>query len=65
MEFKVENGGVYRVYDETGVSWREAKKQLRQYYLDMAASVRSMRKSDVLSNDTGEIVINNEVSVAD
>lgn len=30
--------------DKTAVSWREAKKWLRKYYLDKAKIVRAMRK---------------------
>jgi len=34
------------VYDEPGVSWQQAKKQLRQIYLEKAKAVREMRKAD-------------------
>lgn len=30
------------VTDQEGVSWREAKKQLRKWYLDQAASLRAV-----------------------
>lgn len=30
--------------DVTGVSWREAKKQLRKWYMDGASAVRAMRE---------------------
>lgn len=29
-----------------GLSWREAKKQLRKFYTDKAREVRSMREKD-------------------
>jgi hypothetical protein len=34
---------------EDGMSWREAKKALRQWYLDEAAAVRSLREKDVIT----------------
>ena len=43
---------IMRVYDENGVSWREAKKRLRQWYLDQAAEVRGMREKDALTTST-------------
>lgn len=47
---------IKRVYGEPGLSWREAKKQLRQYYLDRAASVRNMRPQDAFDPGTLEKV---------
>jgi len=38
------------VYDEPGVSWQQAKKQLRQIYLEKAKAVRAIRKQDVVLN---------------
>lgn len=32
---------------DLGVSWREAKKQLRAYYLNKAASLRSLTEKDL------------------
>lgn len=51
-EYKVvppDGGTIVRVYDEPGVSWREAKKQLRKEYLECAREVRAMREKDALS----------------
>jgi hypothetical protein len=39
---------ILRVYDEPGLSWRDAKKNLRQWYLNQAAGVRGMRERDAL-----------------
>lgn len=33
------------ITDPDGVSWREAKKQLRQWYLDRAAALRGLTES--------------------
>ena len=40
---------IVRVYNEPGVSWRDAKKQLRQWYLDQSHAIRALREKDVLS----------------
>lgn len=47
---------VHRVYNEPGVSWREVKKQLRQYYLDKASAVREMRPQDAFDAEILETV---------
>lgn len=45
-----ETGDVYPriiivdITDPEGVSWREAKKQLRQWYIDKAKSLRSIKE---------------------
>lgn len=39
---------ILRVYDEPGLSWRDAKKNLRQWYLNQAHEVRAMREKDAL-----------------
>jgi hypothetical protein len=39
---------ILRVYDEPGLSWRDAKKTLRQWYLNQAHEIRSMRERDAL-----------------
>ena len=36
------------VTDVSGVSWREAKKQLRNVYLVQAASLRQLKEKDVV-----------------
>ena len=38
------------VEDSECVSWQEAKKQLRKWYLDQAHQVRSLREKDI-TND--------------
>ena len=42
--------------DPEGVSWREAKKQLRKFYLFKAAELRSISVTDAFP-DTGSNVI--------
>lgn len=48
--FKVVNGidkpSIMKVdiTDQEGVSWQEAKKQLRRWYLEQAAALRSVTK---------------------
>jgi len=39
---------IERVYDRPGLSWRVAKKRLRQHYLDKAAAVRALRERDAI-----------------
>ena len=34
----------------TGVSWREAKKQLREYYLNKAKALRTVTEKDYFNN---------------
>lgn len=34
-------------YNAPGLSWRDAKKKLRQWYLDQARLVRAMRETDI------------------
>ena len=36
------------VTDVDGVSWRDAKKQLRKYFTDHAKNVRAFREKDVV-----------------
>ena len=36
------------VTDLSGVSWREAKKQLRNVYLAQAASLRQLKEKDIV-----------------
>ena len=38
------------VDDPDGVSWREAKKQLRKFYLVKAAELRSLTEKDAFPN---------------
>lgn len=42
---------ICRVYNEPGVSWREAKKQLRSWYLAEAAKLRSIKEKDYFKHD--------------
>lgn len=35
------------IEDMAGVSWREAKKQLRDFYMKKAREVRAMREKDL------------------
>jgi hypothetical protein len=37
-----------------GVSWREAKKQLRQWYLDKAASLRTVSEREYFNVESKE-----------
>ena len=37
--------------DPEGVSWREAKKQLRSWYLAEAAKLRSIKEKDYFKHD--------------
>jgi hypothetical protein len=45
---------IFRVYDEPGLSWRDAKKNLRQWYLNKAHEIRGMREKDALL-DSGSL----------
>ena len=41
------------ITDLDGVSWREVKKQLRQFYLNEAANVRLIREKDYFAIPAG------------
>lgn len=38
------------ITDKDGLSWREAKKQLRKWYVDQAAALRSQNQKDYFNN---------------
>jgi hypothetical protein len=40
------------ITESNGVSWREAKKALRSYYLAKAAEVRALREKDLENEKT-------------
>jgi len=46
---------IVRVYNEPGVSWRDAKKQLRQWYLDQSHAIRALREKDVMVSTSEDI----------
>jgi len=37
---------IAKCYNEPGVSWREAKKQLREWYLERARALRQVSEKD-------------------
>jgi hypothetical protein len=39
------------ITDKDGVSWRDAKKQLRQWYLKEAAALRQVKQKDYFNAD--------------
>lgn len=52
---------IYRTDDNDGLTWREAKKLLRKWYLDQASSLRTFTEKEftkqeqtLLGNDTVE-----------
>lgn len=46
----------------SGLSWREAKKQLREYFLLQASLVRHMRESEFIGISLNEDVLNSVVT---
>lgn len=50
-----------RLEDLEGGSWRDAKKALRQWYLDQAASLRSMSAKDYFEEEAFHEAVLDEV----
>ena len=42
---------IEKVFNEPGLSWREAKKQLRAWYLAEASKIRSIREGTYFNHD--------------
>ena len=53
-----EPGFIQKVYNEQGVSWGQAKKALRQEYLEMARELRQLREKDAVVYNPPEVVEN-------
>ena len=47
---------IVRVYNEPGMPWRDAKKQLRQWYLDQAHAIRALRENDISNKEIIEAI---------